>query len=75
MCLSIPAIITEIDGMRGKVDVQGNVTETDLRLIDEPKVGDYVLVHAGFAIEKLPPEEALKTLSILKELIVDDTEG
>ena len=51
MCLAIPAQITEIDGARGKVTLAGNVREADFSLIDEPAVGDWVLVHAGFAIE------------------------
>ena len=51
MCLAIPAQITAIEGGRGKVTLAGNVREADFSLIDEPAIGDWVLVHAGFAIE------------------------
>jgi hydrogenase expression/formation protein HypC len=64
MCLAIPTQITEIDGTRGKVELQGNVIEADLSLIDAPAVGDWILVHAGFAIEKLEPVDAIETLRL-----------
>ena len=68
MCLAIPAQITEIDGARGKVTLAGNVRVADFSLIDEPAVGDWVLVHAGFAIEKLEPDDARETLALFSEL-------
>ncbi|HOF40258.1 MAG TPA: HypC/HybG/HupF family hydrogenase formation chaperone [Candidatus Hydrogenedentes bacterium] len=68
MCLAIPAQITEIDGARGKVTLAGNVRDADFSLIDEPALGDWVLVHAGFAIEKLEPEDARETLALFSEL-------
>ena len=68
MCLAIPAQITEIDGARGKVTLAGNVREADFSLIDEPAVCDWVLVHAGFAIEKLEPDDARETLALFSEL-------
>jgi len=68
MCLAIPEQITEIEGARGKVALAGNVREADLSLIDEPAVGDWVLVHAGFAIEKLEPEDARETLALFSEM-------
>jgi len=66
--LAIPAQITEIDGARGKVTLAGNVRDADFSLIDEPALGDWVLVHAGFAIEKLEPEDARETLALFSEL-------
>ncbi|MGI6461385.1 MAG: HypC/HybG/HupF family hydrogenase formation chaperone [Candidatus Hydrogenedentales bacterium] len=68
MCLAIPAQITEIDGARGKVTLAGNVRDADFSLIDEPALGDWVLVHAGFAIEKLEPDDAQETLALFSEL-------
>lgn len=68
MCLAIPAQITEIEGVRGKVSLSGNVREADFTLIDDPAVGDWVLVHAGFAIEKLDPEDAQETLALFSEM-------
>jgi hydrogenase expression/formation protein HypC len=68
MCLAIPAQITEIEGTSAKVVLQGNTLEADTSLVDEPAVGDWVLVHAGFAIEKLDPEDAEETLKLFAEM-------
>ena len=67
MCLSIPAEIIEINGNRAKVSVAGNIYNAGLDLIEDIKIGDYVLLHAGFAIEKIDPEEAEETLNLIKE--------
>jgi len=54
----------QIDDVRGKVELAGNVRDADLSMIDEPAVGDWVLIHAGFAIEKLTPDDAAETLRL-----------
>ena len=66
MCLSVPARIIRIDGTRATVDVRGNETTADVRLIESPQIGDFVLVHAGFAIEKLQPQEAQEILELFE---------
>ena len=68
MCLAIPAQITEMDGTRAKIELAGNVRDADLSLIEDPAIGDWVLVHAGFAIEKLEPEDAEETLKLFAEM-------
>ena len=68
MCLSVPGTEVEIDDARGKVDVAGNVVEVDFTLTPDVKPGDYVLVHAGFAIQKYDEAEALETLRMLEEV-------
>ena len=68
MCLSIPAKIVKLDGARATVDVLGNRREADVSLVDGPQVGDYVLVHAGFALEKMSAEDAAESLKIWQEL-------
>ncbi len=68
MCLSIPAKIVEFEGNAAVVDVMGNRREADLTLIDDPQVGDYVLLHAGFAIERMTAEDAAESLRIWEEL-------
>ena len=68
MCLAVPMKIVEIEGDRGTADVGGVRREVGLQLLDGIKTGDYVLVHAGFAIQRIDEEEALKTLSLFKEL-------
>ena len=68
MCLSIPAKIVTIDGNVATVDVMGNRREADLSLIEDPQLGDYVLLHAGFAIERMTAEDAAESLRIWEEL-------
>lgn len=68
MCLSIPAKLVKIDGNAAIVDVMGNQREADLTLIEDPQVGDYVLLHAGFAIETMTAEDAAESLRIWEEL-------
>ena len=70
MCLAIPSKIIEIDnnGM-AVIDVAGVKGEVSLLLIEDPKVGEYVIVHAGFAIQKLDEKEAAESLKILREVV------
>jgi len=68
MCLAVPAKVMEIDGTTARVDMAGNVREADLTLLPEVRVGDYVLVHAGFAIGAYDEETALATLRDLEEI-------
>lgn len=68
MCLAIPAQVVEIDGDNGIVDMGGVRKEISLSLIDEVTVGDYVIVHVGYALNKLDPEEAERTLALFAEL-------
>lgn len=73
MCLGVPGKITEIyerDGLKmGKVDFSGIVRETCLDFVPEAKVGDYTVIHVGFAISLLSEEEAQKTLEMLREIV------
>jgi hydrogenase expression/formation protein HypC len=68
MCLGIPAKILEINGDVAKVDFGGITREVDLTLVDA-KIDDYVIIHAGFAIEKLDEEDARQTLDLFRELL------
>lgn len=68
MCLSVPAKIVKLKGSLATVDVMGNRREADVSLVEEPQLGDYVLVHAGFALEKMSPEDAAESLRIWEEL-------
>lgn len=69
MCLAIPARIIEIEGSQAKAAIAGNTRTVDLSLIETAEVGDWVLVHAGFAIERLRPEDAEETLRMLGEML------
>jgi len=68
MCLAIPAEIISIDGDMAKVSIGGTIVNACLQLLENPGIGDFVLLHSGFAIEKLSKEEAEETLKLLKEL-------
>ena len=69
MCLAIPAQIVELrDGDNALVDLAGVKKEISLALVDGVAVGDYVIVHVGYALNKLDPEEAAKTLALFGEL-------
>lgn len=68
MCLAVPSKIIEINENTGIVDVDGVKREVSLHLIENPEVGDYVMVHAGFAINKVDEDEALETLKVLREI-------
>jgi hydrogenase expression/formation protein HypC len=69
MCLAIPALIVNVEGNRANVDFgQGVLRDVNISLV-EVKVGDYVLVHAGYAIQVVEKEEAKKTLKVWKEVL------
>ena len=68
MCLAIPMKILEIDGSRAEVDIGGTKREISVQLLKDVNVGDYVIVHAGFAIEKLDEKVARETLELFAEL-------
>jgi hydrogenase expression/formation protein HypC len=75
MCLAIPSKIVKIENNMATIDVDGVRREASLLLIENPKIGDYVIVHAGFAINKLNEEDALESLKVIREavsLIFDD---
>jgi len=68
MCLAIPALIKSIDGYIAEIDIDGVTRQASLQLTPEAKVGDYVLLHTGYAINVIDPVEAEETLKLLKEL-------
>lgn len=77
MCLAVPSKIVEINNLMATVDVYGARKTISLMLLPEPvDVGDYVLVHAGFAIQKVDERSAMDALSLIKEIAeyLNDTE-
>ncbi len=75
MCLAIPSKIVEINNNMGKIDVAGVQREASLLLLEDPRVGDWVIVHAGFAIQKIDEATAQESLRYLREaaqLLVED---
>lgn len=73
MCLGVPGRVVDVyerDGLpMGKVDFGGAVREACLSYVPEAAVGDYVLIHVGFAINRLSEEEAQETLALLQEIV------
>ncbi|MBW2485967.1 MAG: HypC/HybG/HupF family hydrogenase formation chaperone [Deltaproteobacteria bacterium] len=69
MCLAIPSRITKIENNMAIIDVEGVQREASLLLLEDARVGDYVIVHAGFAIQKLDEAAAQETLDLLREAI------
>lgn len=68
MCLAIPVKIIKIDGTLAEVEMDGVRRQADIRMVDGVRCGDYVLVHAGFAIEKIDEDQARETLKLLKQI-------
>lgn len=69
MCLAIPAKITKITKNIAEVETMGVKKEVDITLVPEVKTGDYVIVHAGFAIQAIEEKEALVTQGYWKEYL------
>jgi len=68
MCVAVPMKIQSVDGAMGEAELAGVNRRISLVMLPEARVGDYVIVHAGYAIEKLDEEEALKTLELFRQL-------
>ncbi len=67
MCLGIPALVLERNGEIGKVDFGGTMREVNLSLVDA-RAGEYVIVHAGFAIQIIDEKDARETLELFREI-------
>lgn len=69
MCLAIPMKIVSIDDSeQALADLEGVQYQVDLSLIKDPQIGDYVIVHAGFAIERLDQEEARTRIELFRQM-------
>jgi hydrogenase expression/formation protein HypC len=68
MCLAIPARVINVEDEMGTIDLDGTRRRVSLLLQDDVKVGDYVIVHAGFVIHKIDEAEAEASLKLLREV-------
>lgn len=68
MCLGIPMKIKKIEGDFAKVEVGGLTRTINIQMLPHTRVGNYVIVHAGFAIQRLDPQMAKETLKIIHEI-------
>ncbi len=73
MCLAVPMKVLKVVGEKARVTLSGLEQEVDVRFLENLKPGEYVIVHAGFAIEKLNAAEAEETLALFKE--IDEAAG
>lgn len=74
MCLGIPAKIIEVDNSFAKAQIGEIVRDISLDIVDEEvSVGDYVIVHAGFAIHKIDEEEAKQSLEFFQEIMDEES--
>jgi len=71
MCLAVPMKIISVEGDNALVSLDGLEKKIDVRFLKDPCPGDYVIVHAGFAIEKLDEEEARKTLELFQDITAE----
>jgi hydrogenase expression/formation protein HypC len=69
MCLAVPVKIMSVEGDQAEVDIGGVGRKVSIALTPEAKVGDYVLLHTGYALNVLDEEEAQETLSLLERLV------
>ena len=67
MCLAIPMKLVEVDGLQGKVQQGGVEQLVRLDLVEQPRVGQYLLIHAGYAIQVLDEQEAHETLELIAQ--------
>lgn len=68
MCLAVPAKVVAIQDAMGKVDINGVERNVSLMLLPETQIGDYVLVHAGFAMQKVDEKDAEETYALMAEM-------
>lgn len=74
MCLAVPVRIETLTGpATGVITLSGISRTVDLSLIDDPRPGDFVLLHAGFAIEKVDEAEALRTLDMFRDILEQES--
>ena len=73
MCLGIPSKVISVEGSRATINVYGALRDISLLVLDENvNIGDYVIVHAGFAIQKLHEEVAKETMGYLKQYLEEE---
>ena len=68
MCLSVPAKVVEINGEMARVAVGETIINASLQMLDDVEIGDYVLLHTGFALQKISAADAAETLVLFEEL-------
>lgn len=75
MCLAVPVRVLVVEGDRATVEIAGGRKVVSKKLVPEIKAGDYGLLHAGFIIQKVSPEQARRTLKLYEEIYGQSTSG
>ncbi len=75
MCLAVPAKVTSVDGEEAVLDYGGIKRKANISMLNDVKVGEYVLVHVGYAISKMDEEEALETLKLWNEILTGEKDA
>ena len=73
MCLAIPAQVVSVEGNTATVDFGGVKRSVSVALLEQIAPGDYVIVHTGYAIQKMDPKEAEESLELWREILAGDT--
>jgi hydrogenase expression/formation protein HypC len=73
MCLAVPMQVVSIDGETAICEIDGVKREASLMMVDDVQIGDFLLIHAGFAIEKLDQADAEETLELFRQLLTDNS--
>lgn len=68
MCLAVPGRVVRLEGVDARVDFSGTKRSVRMDMLPSAKIGDYVIVHAGFALQVLDEKEARETLKLISEL-------
>jgi len=68
MCLAVPGKLLTINNTLAEVDIEGTKVTADISLVPDAAIGDYVIVHAGMAIERYSEEDAVQTLALLRQI-------
>lgn len=74
MCLAVPGKVVKVEGNKAAVNFSGILRQVDLTLLPETKEGDFVLVHAGCAIQTVPKNEAIETIKLFTEVFEAETD-
>lgn len=75
MCLAVPALITTIEGAMAEAELGGITKQVSILFTPEVKIGDYVVLHAGYAISVMDEQEAEATFRLLEEVMASDADG
>jgi len=75
LCIAVPVRVLVVEGDRATIEIAGGTRVVSKKMVPEIKAGDYGLLHAGFIIQKVSPEQARETLALYEEIYGQSTSG